>query len=133
MQFVLAARTGLVLNIDDRLDPRQMRRQRPAVPPTLGGALAARLRRRLFLFGFARGLDLLDLFQSEQHLIFRQRLGLPAKSMALQLLDDLKKPLVLHALGDQHRLQRARIVGKRVGRRWHAWRSDHIRRPSATR
>jgi hypothetical protein len=57
---------------------------------------------------------LLDLFQAEQHLIFGQRLGTPPEAMTLQFLDDLTKPLVLHALGNQHRLQRAGIVGKSI-------------------
>ena len=46
--------------------------------------------------------DLLDLFEPEQHLIFGQRLGAPAKTMTLQFLDDLTEPFVLHALGNQH-------------------------------
>jgi hypothetical protein len=119
MQLVLAAGTGLVLDIDHRLDPRQMRRQRSSVRSTLGGARAARLRRRVFFFGLTRGLDLLGLFQPKQQLILRQRLGSSAKAMALEFSNDLKKPFVLHALSEQHRLQRVRIVGKRFGHRRH--------------
>ena len=39
--------------------------------------------------------------------------------MALQLLDDRNKPLVLNALRDQHRLQCARIVGKLIRQNRH--------------
>jgi hypothetical protein len=49
--------------------------------------------------------------------------------MPLQLLDDLAQPLVLHALGEQHRFQRLEIVRKCVAR--HA-KSDHIRPNFAT-
>jgi hypothetical protein len=59
---------------------------------------------------------LLDLFQAEQHLIFGQRLGTPPEAMTLQFLDDLTKPLVLHALGNQHRLQRAESSGSQSAR-----------------
>jgi len=36
--------------------------------------------------------------------------------MPLQLLDDLAQPLVLHALGEQHRFQRLEIVRQGVTR-----------------
>src|SRR5579883_1283325 len=36
--------------------------------------------------------------------------GSPAETVSLQFFDDLPKPIVLHALGDQHRLQRAWIL-----------------------
>jgi hypothetical protein len=39
--------------------------------------------------------------------------------MTLQFLDDLAQPLVMHALRDQHRLQRTGIVGKRIRRNCH--------------
>ena len=120
MQLVLAAGAGLVFDVDHRLDPRQMRRQRATIRSTLGGAVSTRLRRRLFFFGLSRSLDLLGLFQPKQQLIFWQRLGSSAKAMTLELFDDLKKPLVLHAFGNQHPLQRARIIGKRFGHRRHA-------------
>ena len=80
--------------------------------------MAARLgplgRSGCFTFGLAARRDLLDLFEPEQQLIFRQRLGAPAEAMTLQFLDDLFQPLGTGALGQQHRLQRAGIVGKRV-------------------
>ena len=46
MQGMAAARAGLVLDVDDRLDPRQMGRQRASVRPALGGALCPRCRSR---------------------------------------------------------------------------------------
>ena len=39
--------------------------------------------------------------------------------MALQFLNDLTEPFVLYALGNQHRLQRAGIIGKRIGENSH--------------
>ena len=67
-----------------------------------------------FSLGLAARRDLLDLFQAEQQLIFRQRLGAPAEAMALQFLDDLIEPLGARPLRQQHRLERAGIVGKRI-------------------
>ena len=58
--------------------------------------------------------DLLDVFEPEQHLIFRQCLRAAAEAMTLQFLDDLEKPLIAHPLCNQHRLQRAGIVGKSI-------------------
>ena len=49
------------------------------------------------------GNDLVGLFQSEQQLIFRQRLRAATEAVALHLLDDLAQPLVLMTLGNQHR------------------------------
>ena len=112
MQRVPAAGAGVVVDIDHHLDARQMRRQRSAVHPAPGGVGSALGRCRLFALGLAGGDDLVGLFQREQQLIFRQRLGPAAEAVALHLLDDLAQPLVLMTLGDQHRPQRAGIVGK---------------------
>ena len=97
-----------------------MRRQRATIHAALSGRLLAvgrgfgfRLRRR------AR-LGLLDVFKREQHLVFGKRLGAPTEAMTLQLLDDLNETLVADALGEQHRLQLVRIVGKRVDRLRHS-------------
>ena len=62
---------------------------------------------------------MLDVFEPEQHLIFGQRLGAPPEAMALQFFDDLTQPFVLHPLRNQHRLQRAGIVGKRIRQNRH--------------
>ena len=120
MQFAAAARAGLALDVDDRLDPRQMRRQRAAVGAALARGLRAHRRRLGLGLGRRLGFALLDLFQSQQQLIGRQRLGAAAEAVALQLLDDLDQPFGPDALGDQHRLQRFGIVGKRLGGQRHA-------------
>ena len=62
------------------------------------------------------GLDLLGLLQTQQQLIDRQALGPAPEAMALQLLDNLAKPLILGALRREHRPKRDRIVGHRFGR-----------------
>ena len=59
-------------------------------------------------------LDLFGLFQAEQELILRQRLGSSAEAVALQFLDDLAQPGVLDLARQHHRLQRVRVVGKLV-------------------
>ena len=64
--------------------------------------------------GLAARRDLLDLFEPEQQLIFGQRLGAAAEAMTLQFLDDLTQPFVLHPLRNQHCLERAGIVRKRI-------------------
>jgi hypothetical protein len=56
------------------------------------------------LAGFRTGRNLLDVLETEQHLLFGKRLCLPAKAMALQFLDDLAQPLAFVPLGQQHRL-----------------------------
>ena len=61
-------------------------------------------------------LGLLDVFETQQHLVFRQRFRPAAKPMPLQLLDDLTQPFVLHSLGEQHRFQRFRIIRQCVAR-----------------
>jgi len=68
------------------------------------------------LLCFARRFDLLDLFQTKQHLLLGQRLRPAAKAMSLQFLDDLTKPFALATLGQQHRFQRLQIVGQCVVR-----------------
>ena len=117
MQRARAARTGLVFDVDDRLHPRQMRRQVPAVRPALVSLRLSAGRGGRVRFGVGR--DLLDLFQPKQQLILGQRLGPAAEAMALQLLDDLAQPIVLGPLGEEHRLERIRIVGKRLRRDRH--------------
>ena len=89
--------------------------KRSPVRAALGGARARSAGAACFALGLAARLDLLDFFEPEQQLIFRQRLGPAAEAVALQLLDDLSQPLGARALRKQHRLQRAGIVGKRVG------------------
>ena len=96
-------------------DARAMRRGSSALARrlfTLASGFDFCLRRRA-------GFRLLDLFEREQHLVFGQRFGATAKTMALQLLDDLHEPLVANALGDEHRLQLVRIVGEHLDSRRH--------------
>ena len=114
VQCVAAARTAVILDVDHHLDARQMRRQRSAVHAALGGTLGSLGRDGCFAFGLAACRGLLDVFEPKQQLIFRQRLGPPAEAMALQLLDDLFQPLGARTLRQQHRLQRAGIIRKRV-------------------
>jgi hypothetical protein len=64
-------------------------------------------------------LDLLGLLQPEQELVGRQALGAASEAMTLQLLDDLAKALALGTFRDQHGLEQARVVRKRLRRRAH--------------
>ena len=89
MQLAVATAAGLVVDIDDDLDPRQMRRQCSAVTATLAAPRRTTIRRGFILLRFAGRFDLLDLFQTQQHLLLGQRLRPAAKAMPLQLLDDL--------------------------------------------
>jgi len=106
----MAARAGLVLDVDDGLNPRQMCRQRSPVDPALvSPSLPLQRRCIIGLRGMVRR-GLLDVFETQQHLVLGQRLRPAAKAMPLQFLDDLAQPLVLHPLGEQHRFQRLGIV-----------------------
>lgn len=106
VQLALAAGAGLVVDVDDDLDPRQVRRQRPTIGAALARPYHAPFGRTRVLFGFAAGRDLLDVFQAKQHLLLWERLRPAAKAMALQFLDDLAQPLALAPLGEQHRIAR---------------------------
>ena len=69
-------------------DPRLIRRLcSPGLRPLGGDASSA--------CGTRHCRDLLDVFQTQQHLIFGQRLRPAAEAMALQFLDDLTQPLAL--------------------------------------
>ena len=111
VQLTLAAGAGLAVDIDDDLDPWQMRRQRAAIGASLLGPRGSFGRSRLICYRRIARRRLLDVFEAEQHLIFRQRLGPAPKTVPLQLLDDLAQPLTLALLGEQHRFQRLEIVG----------------------
>ena len=75
---------------------------------------AARSGRSCLGFRSRARLSLLEVFEREQQLILRQRLGATHEAMALQFLDDLGHPFATDLFGDQHRLQCFGIVGKRV-------------------
>ena len=94
---------SVAFDVDHHFDARQVSRKRSRFMQHLVARLAARPDWPSRSRPRCRS-DLLDLFEPEQHLIFGQRLGAPAKTMTLQFLDDLTEPFVLHALGKQHRL-----------------------------
>ena len=123
VQGARAARAGPVLDVDDLLDPGQVRRQRSAVATPPGGALLAALGISGFGGGHVLGLALLHVLQRQLELIDRQALGSAAEAVALQLLDDLPQPLglgrVRRALGDEQRLQRRGIVRQGLGQHRH--------------
>jgi hypothetical protein len=52
----------------------------------------------------------LDVFETQQHLIFEQRFRPAAKAVQLQFLDDLAQSIALQPLGEQHRLQCLKII-----------------------
>ena len=61
MQLALAAGAGLVIDVDDDLDPRQVRRQGSTIDATLAGSCYAAFGRSRILLGFAARCDLLRL------------------------------------------------------------------------
>jgi hypothetical protein len=91
-----AAGAGLVLDVDDDLFVRQMRRQRAAIDPPprsrwFGGCLVGLLR---------RSQRLLQVFQRKRQLIRIEPLGAATEAMTLQLVDDRDQPcdLALRAI-----------------------------------
>src|SRR5262249_46684998 len=90
------------------------RRQGATVAAAPTGSHLAAFRCADVLRRLAVRCHLLDVFQAQQHLIFRQRLCPPAKPMSLQFLDDLTQPFALAPLGEQHRFQRLGIVREGV-------------------
>ncbi len=115
MQQAAAAGTAVIFDVDHHLDARQMWRKRSPVHAAPGGTMRP--------FGWGGGFfssltarhHLLDVFEPKQKLIFRQCLRTSAEAMAPQFLDDLLQPFGASTLGQQHRLQRAGIVRKRIG------------------
>ena len=116
VQRAPAAAAGFVVDVDGGLNPRQMRRQRAAIGSPLRNSGLSRGRCRLLRARRITGRRLLDVFQPQQHLVLGQRLRPAAKLVALQVLDDLTQPFVLHPLGEQHRFQRLGIVGQSIAR-----------------
>jgi hypothetical protein len=117
VQIALAAATGRVADIDDDLEPRQVRRRQATVGAALCSPCGSLGRSQLIRCRRIARRRLLDDFKAEQHLIFGKGLSPAAKTVALQFLNDLAQPLVLHPLGEQHRLQRLEIIRQRVA--WH--------------
>ena len=114
MQRVAAARAHEVVDIDHQLDARQVHGKRSPDHAALGRSIYPLGRISCISCGLTARRNLLDVLEPEQHLIFGQRLGTPSEAMALQLFDDLEKPLVADALRNQHRFERAGIVGKSI-------------------
>ncbi len=112
MQRLAAARASVVVDVDHHLDARQVGRKRSAVHAPLCRSISPLGRIGRVTCGLAVRRNLLDILKPEQHLIFGQRLGTTTEAMALQFFDDLKEPFVAHPLGNQHRFERAGIVGK---------------------
>lgn len=104
----------MILDVDHHLNARQMRSKRSAVHAAPGGSMRPLGRNGDFAFSVAARRSLLNLFEPKQELIFWQRLSAPAEAMAAQLRDDLLQPLGACTFRQQHRLQRAGIVGKRI-------------------
>jgi hypothetical protein len=93
VQLALAAGAGPAVDIDDDLEPWQMRRQRAAVGASLLGPRGSLSRSRLICYRRIARRHLLDIFETEQHLIFGQRLGPAAKTVPLHFFDDLAQPV----------------------------------------
>ena len=86
MQGMPAAWKGLVLDVNDGLDPRPMGRQRAPVCSAFGGAIRPHCRGRGLFGCFVSRNALLDLLEAEQELVLGQRLGASADAVTLQLL-----------------------------------------------
>ena len=91
-------------------------RRRETIAAALANSCRAAIWRAFVLLWLTGCYDLLDVFQTQQHLLLGQRLRPAAKAMSLQLLDDLTQPLALAPLGKQHRFQRLEIVRQGVAR-----------------
>jgi hypothetical protein len=117
VQLASAGGAGPAVDIDDDLDPWQLRRQRAAIGASLLSPRGSLGRSRPICCRRIAHRHLLDVFKAEQHLIFGQRLGPAAKMVPLHFFDDLAKPLTLALLGQKHRFQHLKIVGHCVA--WH--------------
>jgi hypothetical protein len=88
VQAAAAARAGLVRDIDQDLDPRQVRRQGAQVAsPDPGRPRGATPRGHLLLRRLGRGHGLLEVLQAELQLVGVEPLRASPKSPALQLPD----------------------------------------------
>ena len=91
-----------------------MRRQRAAVGPALGGRGGALGWIGLLGLRGLGGFPLLHIFQAQLQLVQRQGLGPAAEAVTLHLLQDLGQPIGPRPLGQDHRLERGRIVREAV-------------------
>jgi hypothetical protein len=107
-----AAGTCGALDLDRRLDPRQVSGQGTPVRPPLGltsdllGGVCC------FRIGVPCRFGLLGLLEPEKELILGQALGPAAEAVALHGLDDLAQSLVLGTLLFEQRLEGAGIIGQ---------------------
>ncbi len=141
MQRVPATGTGLVLDIDDQLDPRQISRQGAAVASrrrAWRGCRRFQARRGGFQSGLLFRQRLAEVLGPLFHRRVVQLLRPAAEAMALQPGDQLVQPLDLGQCGAQHRLQRRGVVrqggwsgkhGKTLNRRHE---SDQVKYWSST-
>ena len=119
MQLAAAASAGPVLGVDDGLDARQVSREVAAVEPPRRGTFQPLGRCLPVLLLSLRRLALLHLLKAEVELVLVERLRPPAEAVALEGLDHEPQALALRPLGNQHRLERRRIVGKGICRHRH--------------
>ena len=89
MQAIAAARTGMVLDVDDHLHARQMGWQRAPVRSALCDTRLTFARSGPCLLFLTGRLDLFGFLKPQQKLVFGQRLSTTAEAVALQFLDDL--------------------------------------------
>ena len=129
VKLTLAARTGLVVDIDDGFDARHMGGQRAAIAPAPARGFGAGRCRLAFGLCSVAGLCLPDVFERQQHLVFGKRLGASSEAMTPHLLDDLNEPLVARPLGEQHRLQLVRGIGERFDRLRHERSRSYLSAP----
>ena len=83
--------------LDHPLDPRQVRRQMPAVARRFAGCLSTDPLQRslgLFLRGFKHALGQFGIFQGQVELVGRQLLGAFAKPLTLRGAQDIFQPTV---------------------------------------
>jgi hypothetical protein len=83
MQGAVTTRADVSFDIDQHLDAWQMSGQRSTVHQALGGTTRVLFRDSICLFGLTLCFNLFDVFQTQQKLVFRQRLGTPAKAVTL--------------------------------------------------
>jgi hypothetical protein len=120
VELARAARAGPIGDIDHDFDPRQMRRQRPAVDLASADRSALLLRRRALFLGLGGGKALLEILERERQLIGIEPLRPAPEAVALQRDDDRPQPIalapnpshlrgMLGALGEEQPTQRFRI------------------------
>jgi hypothetical protein len=103
VQPAATAWAGLIVDIDDLLDPLEVRRQRTAVG--LAGTIALWLSRSSLTRRTGCAKCRLDILKARLELIGIKLLGLAAETVAHERIDDQLQPLnlcVSFALGNRH-------------------------------